>query len=97
MLAFVEGDGVGIESVVSRKRHRSHPGSVYQCSRGSHDAVRLPIYIAKAHRGRFDRLSFHLEQTCISPHVLRHTCALTVLQATKDLRKVSLWLGHASM
>ncbi len=33
----------------------------------------------------------------ISPHVLRHTCALTVLQATNDLRKVSLWLGHASM
>ena len=31
----------------------------------------------------------------VSPHVLRHTCALTVLQATKDLRKVSLWLGHA--
>jgi site-specific recombinase XerD len=29
----------------------------------------------------------------VSPHVLRHTCALTVLQATKDLRKVSLWLG----
>ena len=33
----------------------------------------------------------------VSPHVLRHTCALTVLQATKDLRKVSLWLRHASM
>jgi integrase/recombinase XerD len=33
----------------------------------------------------------------LSPHVLRHTCALTVLQATKDLRKVSLWLGHAHM
>ena len=33
----------------------------------------------------------------ISPHVLRHTCALTVLQATNDLRKVSLWLGHLSM
>jgi site-specific recombinase XerD len=33
----------------------------------------------------------------ISPHVLRHTCALTILQATKDLRKVSLWLGHSSM
>jgi site-specific recombinase XerD len=31
----------------------------------------------------------------VHPHVLRHTCALTVLQATKDLRKVSLWLGHA--
>jgi integrase/recombinase XerD len=32
----------------------------------------------------------------ISPHVLRHSCALTVLEATKDLRKVSLWLGHAN-
>ena len=33
----------------------------------------------------------------VSPHVLRHTCALILLQATKDLRKVSLWLGHAHM
>lgn len=32
----------------------------------------------------------------VSPHVLRHTCAMTMLQATRDLRKVSLWLGHAS-
>jgi len=31
----------------------------------------------------------------VHPHVLRHTCGLTVLQATKDLRKTSLWLGHA--
>lgn len=33
----------------------------------------------------------------VSPHVLRHTCAMVTLQATGDLRKVSLWLGHASM
>lgn len=33
----------------------------------------------------------------VSPHVLRHTCAVMLLQATKDLRKVSLWLGHAHM
>ena len=33
----------------------------------------------------------------ISPHVLRHSCALTVLEATNDLRKVALWLGHANM
>lgn len=33
----------------------------------------------------------------VSPHVLRHTCALTMLQATRDLRKVSLWLGHTHM
>lgn len=33
----------------------------------------------------------------VSPHVLRHTCAMHVLQATHDVRKVSLWLGHATM
>src|SRR3990170_3393770 len=32
-----------------------------------------------------------------SPHVLRHTCALTVLQATGDIRQVALWLGHESI
>ena len=33
----------------------------------------------------------------VSPHVLRHTCALMVLQATNDIRKVSLWLGHSNL
>jgi len=33
----------------------------------------------------------------ISPHTLRHTCALSILQATGDIRKVSLWLGHAQL
>ena len=33
----------------------------------------------------------------ISPHVLRHSCAMHTLEATGDIRKVSLWLGHASM
>ena len=33
----------------------------------------------------------------ISPHVLRHSCAMHMLQATGDVRKVALWLGHASM
>ena len=33
----------------------------------------------------------------LSPHVLRHTCAMIVLQATHDIRKVSLWLGHSQL
>ena len=33
----------------------------------------------------------------ITPHVLRHSCAMIHLHATNDLRKVSLWLGHADM
>ena len=28
---------------------------------------------------------------------MRHTCALNTLQATGDIRKVALWLGHSSL
>jgi integrase/recombinase XerD len=33
----------------------------------------------------------------VTPHVLRHSCAMHTLQATRDVRKVALWLGHASL
>lgn len=32
----------------------------------------------------------------VSPHSLRHACALRTLEATRDIRQVALWLGHAS-
>lgn len=32
----------------------------------------------------------------VSPHVLRHSVAMLALDATHDIRKVSLWLGHSS-
>ena len=38
-----------------------------------------------------------LQKKRISPHVLRHTAAMVVLQATGDIRKVSLWLGHTDI
>ena len=37
-----------------------------------------------------------LSKKHVSPHVMRHTCALNTLQATRDIRKVALWLGHSS-
>jgi integrase/recombinase XerD len=37
-----------------------------------------------------------LKDKRVSPHVLRHTCAMVIMEATHDIRKVSLWLGHSS-
>lgn len=54
-------------------------------------------YILRKHVRIASRPCPSLTMKRVSPHVLRHTCALTILQATKDLRKVSLWLGHAHM
>ena len=38
-----------------------------------------------------------LRDRSISPHQLRHSCAVIMLQATHDIRKVALWLGHADI
>lgn len=52
-------------------------------------------YILEKHARTASRRCPSLSTKHISPHLLRHSCALVVLGATKDLRKVSLWLGHA--
>jgi integrase/recombinase XerD len=38
-----------------------------------------------------------LKGRTVSPHQLRHSCAVVMLQATGDVRKVALWLGHAEV
>lgn len=46
-----------------------------------------------------DQASHHcptLKNKQVSPHVLRHTCGMVALLATRDIRKVALWLGHSS-
>ena len=54
-------------------------------------------YVLKQHVGAAGQLCPGLQSKRVSPHVLRHTCAMIVLQATQDIRKVSLWLGHATL
>lgn len=54
-------------------------------------------YIFKRHGQAAKRRCSSLSGKRLSPHVLRHTSAMIVLQATQDIRKVSLWLGHSSL
>ncbi|MDR0250873.1 MAG: site-specific integrase [Burkholderiales bacterium] len=54
-------------------------------------------FILKQHVQAAARQCPSLENKRASPHVLRHTCAMVLFRATGDLRKVSLWLGHAQM
>jgi integrase/recombinase XerD len=54
-------------------------------------------YILAKHVAAATEAAPSMARKRVSPHVLRHTCAMHVLQATHDVRKVSLWLGHATM
>ena len=54
-------------------------------------------YVLRRHTETAARKCSTLNGKQVSPHVLRHTCAMVVLQATQDIRKVSLWLGHSNL
>jgi integrase/recombinase XerD len=54
-------------------------------------------YILAKHVAKAARTQPTIGSKRVTPHVLRHTCAMHTLQATRDIRKVSLWLGHASL
>jgi integrase/recombinase XerD len=55
-------------------------------------AHRLALHVATAAKKQPS-----LSRKRVTPHVLRHSCAMHTLAATGDIRKVSLWLGHASL
>jgi integrase/recombinase XerD len=54
-------------------------------------------YILEEHVRAASAKQPSLAQKRVSPHSLRHSCAMHTLQATGDIRKVALWLGHASL
>ncbi|KAB2759589.1 tyrosine-type recombinase/integrase [Brucella anthropi] len=55
-------------------------------------AYRLRQHVATA-----EGLAPSIAAKHVTPHVLRHSCAMHTLQATGDIRKVALWLGHTSI
>jgi site-specific recombinase XerD len=54
-------------------------------------------HIVKKHARAAAQQCRSLSKKNIAPHVLRHTCAMISLQATGDIRKVAMWLGHSSL
>jgi len=52
-------------------------------------------YILAKHIVAASRTCPSLKERGVTPHQLRHSCAIVMLQATRDVRKVALWLGHA--
>ncbi len=55
-------------------------------------ARRLALHVATA-----ARTEPSIARRKVTPHSIRHACALHTLEATGDIRKVSLWLGHQSL
>ena len=54
-------------------------------------------YVLDKHVRKAAKTCASLRDRSVSPHQLRHSCAVIMLQATHDIRKVALWLGHADI
>ncbi len=92
----MENNHCGALSLVGGERNGIGAGAIRQCAGESLTRSGFE-YILRKHVRTARQHCPSLATKRVFPHLLRHTCALTVLQATKDLRKVSLWLGHAHM
>jgi site-specific recombinase XerD len=60
----------------------------------SRDAVALRV---KIHAVTATQRCATLKGKPVHPHVLRHSCAMTLLQAGVDTSVIALWLGHAGV
>jgi site-specific recombinase XerD len=54
-------------------------------------------YVLDKHVRAAAKTCASLDDRSVSPHQLRHSCAVIMLRATRDIRKVALWLGHADV
>ena len=69
------------------------PGTLRQRRGHRDDPGWLRIRARQAHPCRRSTLAGR----SVTPHQLRRSCAVVMLQATRDIRKAALWLGHANM
>ena len=69
---------------------------VFPTSRGRVLSVDAVQWLVAKHAKLASRTQPSLASKIVSPHVLRHTCAMNLLDAGVDPAVIALWLGHES-
>jgi len=70
---------------------------VFPSARGAHLSSDGVQYILAKHVAVAAKSCLSLQQRRITPHMLRHTSAMELLQAGMDRSVIALWLGHESV
>mgnify|MGYP006295708407 CR=1 FL=1 len=81
----------------SKECESSPDGPVFPNARGGHLSRDGVAYIVARHTAAAIRRCPSLENKRVSPHVLRHTAAMNLLQHGVDRCVIALWLGHESV
>jgi site-specific recombinase XerD len=70
---------------------------VFPSARGNRLSADGVQYLLSKHVGRAREGCLSLREKNVTPHVLRHTTAMELLQAGADRSVIALWLGHESI
>ena len=76
---------------------RGHADTVFPNVRGRQLSADGVQYLVRKHVATASRHCPSLTQKHVSPHVLRHSAAMELLQAGVDRSVIALWLGHESI
>jgi integrase/recombinase XerD len=90
-------DAVAALGIWLRERNAQPTDPLFPSARGgplSRDGVE---YLLAKHVAAARQLCPSLERKRVSPHVLRHSAAMDLLQHGVDRSVIALWLGHESM
>jgi len=79
------------------ERRGADSAPLFPNARGGKLSRHGAFYILSTHANAARRRCPSLEAKKISPHVLRHTAAMNLLQAGVDSSVIALWLGHESV
>ena len=71
--------------------------TVFPNARGGHLSADGGQYLLAKHAAAAAQTCPSLKEKRVSPHVLRHTAAMELLQAGVDRAVIALWLGHESV
>lgn len=85
---------VAVLRVWIRERAGAPPDPLFPTVRGNHLSVDAVQWLLAKHVAVATGICPSLSAKKISPHVLRHTCAMNLLQAGVDITVIALWLGH---
>jgi site-specific recombinase XerD len=79
----------------SQNRETSSP--LFKNARGERLTRHGVIHIVRRAVARAEKAQPSLVGRSISPHVLRHTCAMNLLRDGVDISTIASWLGHVSL
>jgi integrase/recombinase XerD len=76
---------------------RGSSDAVFPNARGGNLSAGGVQYLLAKHVAAAQQVCLSLRDKSVSPHVLRHTAAMELLQAGVDRSTIALWLGHESV